>query len=129
MFSDVVVVVQAGANAAVVFPVVVVATGFALAAAIHAADASPCAEGLEAALAGDHAGAHGGVYALGALPAPRLCPIEGLEVCFVLGGDGAAVLQGGHLLARLVDIGVVVLGLLSLDDLGVVVGAAGEGAT
>lgn len=50
-------------------------------------------------------------------------------MCFVLGGHWTAVLEGRHLFTRLVDIGVVVLGLLALDYLGIVVCAAGEGAT
>lgn len=105
-----VVAAQAGADAAVVFAVVVGAAGLALAApAVHAADTPARAEGREAALAGGHAGPHWRVYALGALSPPGLGPVERLEVCFVLGGDGPAVLERRHLLAGLVDIGVVVL--------------------
>lgn len=123
------VVVQAGPDAAVVFPVVVTNSGFALATpAVHAADTPPCSEGLEAALAGGHARAHGRVYALCTLSPPCLCPIERLEVCFVLGRNRPTVLERRHLLAGLVDIGVVVLRLLALDELGVVLGGAGESA-
>lgn len=119
------IVADAGADAAVV-GAVVVGPGLALAAAVDAADAAT-AEALEAALARGHAGAHGGVDGRGALAAPCLCPIKGLEMCLVLWCDGAAVLERGHALSGLVDIGVVVLLLGALDELRVVVGA-GKGA-
>lgn len=129
VLAQLVVVAYASPDAAVVLPVVVPATGLALAASAHAADAASGPEGLEAALSRDHAGAHGRVYARGALPAPCLCPLERLEVCLVFWCDGAAVLERRHLLAWLVDVGVVVFGLFALDELRIVVRGAGEGAT
>ena len=124
----VVAVVEARAQAAVVCTVLAAARD-ALTAAVHTTHAAS-AEALEAALATGHPAPHGRVYALRAAPAPGLGPVERLEVCFVLGSDGAAVLERGHLLAGLVDIGVW-LGLVLLGGGGevwVVVGAAGEGA-
>jgi hypothetical protein len=91
--------------------VVVVAVEAGSPAAVHAAAAAAAAP--EAALATRQTAAHGRVQALVAAAAPRLLPGEGLEVLLVLGVDGAAVLQGRHLLAGLVEIalrlGAVVL--------------------
>jgi hypothetical protein len=95
----------------VVLLVVVVAVEAGPPAAVHAAAAAAAAP--EAALATRQTAAHGRVQALVAAAAPRLLPGKGLEILLVLGVDGAAVLQGRHLLAGLVEItlglGAVVL--------------------
>ena len=95
---------------------------------MHTPHTAPRAKRLETTFSGYHPRAHGRIYALRALPPPRFRPFERLEVGFVLGRDGTPVFEGGHFFSRLVHVGVEVFGFFAFDELGVVVGAAGEGA-
>lgn len=113
---------DAGADAAVdpgvVVVVVVVGVVAVEAGAAAAVDAAAAAAATpEAALAARQAAAHGRVQALVAAAAPGLFPGKGLEVLLVFGVDGAAVLQGRHLLAGLVEValGLVVVLFGALD--------------